>query len=123
MNDYPKTKDEWWEFVDGKWDDLKALVLSYHPSCSDTDNYMPISAKAAEAMCEVVREKIKAEGKQPTTEDDLERMRWERNSDLARIFSRTWFGLPESYEVHSLPAFGTLCDLCSESSVLFEDGE
>ena len=53
MNDYPKTKDEWWEFVDGKWDGLKALVLSY--------------------------------------------------------------------EVHSLPAFGTLCNLCSESSVLFEE--
>ena len=34
-----------------------------------------------------------------------------------------WFGMPESTEVRSYPGFGVLCNLCSESYVLYEGDE
>lgn len=115
--DYPNTKDEWWMLVDANWEALKSLVRMFHPKLqNDTSDYK-ITAQAAEEVSEAIREEIR---KDPQV-FDLEQLKTDRDDSLAGIFSDTWFGAPESSSVHSVPKFGLLCDLCSESYVLGEE--
>ena len=37
------------------------------------------------------------------------------------VMNRAWFNAPDCMGIHSIPGWGVLCDLCSESAV-FDDG-
>lgn len=122
---YPKTKAEWWEFVDEHQDDLINCVRQFHPN-SHTD-YHPsrefmITASNAEAACERVRQAItKNNVGDPVLLAKMYIL--DRDPQLALILNETWFGAPESTDVFHVPGFGVLCDLCSESYVLHEEDE
>lgn len=48
-------------------------------------------------------------------------LRLNRSTDLVRLFSEAWCNAPDNRSIHSIPSWGVLCDLCSESYVLGED--
>lgn len=115
-------KAEWLGIVEENWDDLKDLVLGYHPRASYDPPEMPITAPRAEAACEVIRKQIAEEGK-PITWDDLERMKTEGDvSGLSSAFSASWFGIPESLGCWTVPGFRVLCDLLDDPVEEEEDG-
>jgi hypothetical protein len=121
-NDYPKCKDSWWSLFDANRDDLRAMVSAFHPNNQLVvwDDEFPITAKAAEAACEVVRRKIRKED----TEDPLakfERLSLERSPEMDEFLSAVWFGIPESVQSRSVPGFFRLCDLCETAEFLHED--
>lgn len=118
---YPKNKKEWWQCVEKNWSDLKVLIENYHPSSTlYQQNDMVITAAKAEHLCEQYREEIRS--RILTNPVQLaESQMLQHDPKLADTLSETWFGLPESVEVHSLNGFDILCDLCSESHVLGEE--
>ena len=108
---------KWIETVEDNWDDLKDIVLSYHPRANGSSTSLPlltITAIGAEAACEKVRELIRSEG-ELVDGDLLERLRLEGNwEELSGLLSSTWFGVPESSSCWGVPGFGTLCDLLDD---------
>ena len=83
---------------------------------------MPISAGAAEAVCESIRREIAVEEtKEPGVRFD--RLLATKDREMVTLLNQVWFGLPESMDSRSLDGFGVLCDLCSEGGVLYEDDE
>lgn len=54
----------------------------------------------------------------PKKIDDAIQMKENRNPCLAQYFNSAWFNAPDCSSIHSIPAWGVLCDLCSEDHVL-----
>lgn len=116
MTDYPKTVEEYWELCNEHKDDLRALVSQFHPAYRRS-NLMPITAYAPELICIEAREAI-ARKEQTDPIVEFNRMLESRSPDMPTLLNQVWFGIPESIEAHSLPAFHVLCDLCSEGYLL-----
>jgi len=107
-------KSEWTEIIDKHWDDLKSLVMDYHPRANYNPQEMPITAEGAEMACEVVRRQIASEGS-PVTEDLLENLKSQGNADeLMSLFGSAWFGVPESTSCWSIPGFREMCNLLED---------
>lgn len=113
MLNYPKTKQEWWEFVDTNWDDLKNLIETFHPARKNTPE-MTITASRTEELRKVFAGEF-------TELADYEKMKEERDTKLANVLDETYWGIPESTDAWCFTGFGLLCDLCSESYVLWEE--
>jgi hypothetical protein len=121
-NDYPKTADEWWMTLDYYKGALRNLIATYHPVYGRWAPPARITAHAAEMMCDTIGENVESH----TEEDPLlvfDEMVENRNRKVAHLLSETWFGLPESTEIRQEPGFFTLCDLCSEAYVLYDEDE
>jgi len=131
MDDYPDTTEKWWEMVRCNRLELRRLIAAYHPyyravsqkSGLDTAaDSTRITATAAEQRCEVERKIIASQ----TVEDPLIAfdlyLESGRGDKLADLLSQTWFGAPESQDVHCA-GFGTLCRLCSESGLVYDEEE
>jgi hypothetical protein len=114
-----ETEQDWWSAVKINKKILLNLILKYHPYYLNPHNHH-ITAQLAEEACQVIRDEIVKE-----TEKDPECQFNEyletQNGKLASLLENTWFGMPESYESRCEEGFGVLCDLCSESWVLFND--
>jgi len=125
MCDCPTTKEEWWECVDELQDELIGCVRRFHPNVHNSyhpNRELVITAADAEAACEKIREEIR----QNSVGDPVLLAKMyiaDRDSRLVSILNETWFGAPESSSVMSVPGFAVLCDLCSESYLLYEDEE
>lgn len=52
-----------------------------------------------------------------------EQMRTDKNRELAHLFNDAWFNAPDNRSIHSIPSWHVLCDLCSESYVLYDEDE
>lgn len=122
---YPKTKDEWWAMLTEEKTKLRDLVVDFHPRSRVYDNAhdMEITAPGAEAICDAVRRHLTKGGPIDAGAAFDAFLDTKDAENMSGMLSATWFGLPESVEVRSLPGFGLLCDLCSEADVLYEDGE
>ena len=95
---YPKTKEEWWYNVDEAWNHLLAIMECY----LDLDSH-------------------KGDGLHPqdlTLRDHIKNLKHKKDPELVRWFSRAWLNAPDSPDIHYIPHWGTLCDLCSEEWVL-----
>lgn len=121
---------EWWHVVEEYKSWLRDMIERFHPSSDarsvgDLQSF-PITAVGAEKVCEQAREEIRAQekGLSISPEERFDRalasLDW---GALLTLFSATWVGIPESMGAHSIPGFGALCDLCSESWVFEEEGE
>lgn len=102
-------KEDWWELVDSKWESLKELIHTFKHS----EPKLKITAVRAEQFRQSVAEEI--------PDLDYEELKRNRDQKLATVFSRTYWSIPESTECWNYSGFGVLCDLCSESWVLYEE--
>lgn len=53
----------------------------------------------------------------------VEELKQNRSTKLSTMFQYAWEAAPDNYSIHSIPGWGSLCDLCSESYILFEEDE
>lgn len=112
MKDYPETKDNWWKLVDENWENLKSLINMFHPANKFTPK-MTITANRVEKVRQSLIKKI-------TSIPDYEKLKNDRDPGLANVLESTYWGIPESTDCWNYPGFGILCDLCSESYVLYD---
>jgi len=106
---------EWTQLLDSNWDDLIVMIGRYHPASEQPtlEAPRPITAPGAERACQETREEIREKGGSPIDAARLAKKEGDHET-LWSLLQQTWFGLPESESVHSIPGFGVLCDLCSE---------
>jgi hypothetical protein len=50
-------------------------------------------------------------------------LRLAKDRKIANLFNDAWFAAPDHRSIHSIPSWHVLCDLCSESYVLYEGEE
>ena len=58
--------------------------------------------------------------------DDVEHadhFRLEKNPEITKLFNDAWWAAPDSPSIHSIPSWHVLCDLCSESYLVYEGEE
>jgi hypothetical protein len=108
---YPKNKEEWWNLVDQNWKDLKNLIETFN---SKNPPKLKITAKNAEEARQYIASQL-------SEVKDYQKLKDNRDEDLLNVFNTTYWNIPESTECWQYPAFGLLCDLCSEGYVLSED--
>jgi hypothetical protein len=99
---YPANKQEWWATVDEYWAELFEIINRYAPSHIDFPDEFPAGLPIDTGVC-------------------VTKLKQEQNSELANILERTWGSAPDEGSIHLNPAWDVLCDLCSESYVLFEE--
>lgn len=95
---YPRNKLEWWAIVDDWWVELLKIAERYVDMQTICPNF------GDEKMYLVV-----------------ERLKKERNNELAGFFEGVWHAAPDHGSIHTNKGWGVLCDLCSESYVLYEN--
>ena len=104
---------DWWNTFNKNIVNLRKLVEVYHPTSEPVKHTdLHISTAGAEAAGEVVRNVIRSNAKQSGLEIFDAAAKSKDAPKLIRILNEAWFGLPESMSSHSLPGFGSLCDLC-----------
>lgn len=59
----------------------------------------------------------------PQEYDKVDTLRRTQSRELAHLFNNAWSNAPDSPSIHSIPSWHVLCDLCSESYVLYDEGE
>jgi len=99
---WPKTKDEWWALVDEHWADLLSRMHRFI-GMNDFEN---IDGKITQDPRAVEIEKMKAD----------------RDSRLVSYLNGVWLNAPDVAGLSEITGWGLLCDLCSEGSVLDENG-
>lgn len=115
--------NDWWAVLLKNQLVLTELIRMYHPIFRQTKEFdETISAPAAEALCEIIRQEVVEEfhSSDPIACFD-EAIESRDYAALLTLLNQTWFGLPESYSSRQLPGFDALCELCSESWVFAED--
>jgi len=131
MNDYPKSKDEWWQFVNVYWKQLESLVMEYYPNQSNfPKDGWPLPYPKLEhpqRACNIIIKKLREEKSiwqnKVSFSKYINNLKENKNTKLAEIFENTWFGLPETPSIRSLPGFFVFCDLCSEAYLLEEENK
>lgn len=103
----------WWGLLNKNWDTLLLLIEDFHPGNRNEEvaARFPITAKGAEEACATLRREI------GTLDAPRVASNARFNQDTAtmlKILNETWLGMPESIEVHSIPGFRVLCDLCDD---------
>ena len=99
---YPKTKQEWWKNVEDNWDYLLNILNKFLPMNSYEHDFKDYFGK--DLLTCVLEFKSK------------------RDPILVRVFEGAWGEAPDDSSIHSIPAWGILCGLCSESYLLYEGG-
>jgi hypothetical protein len=57
----------------------------------------------------------------PQKAEEAANYRLSKDPQIDHIFQDTWFNAPDSPHIHSIPGWGILCNLCSESYVLGDE--
>jgi hypothetical protein len=101
------TKDDWWKLVDTQWSKLLSIFYMYLPMDGQS-HICPETGKV------VLNPKLEPLGV------EIERLKANRESHLARYFYAAWDSAPDSSSIHSIPGWSALCILLSEEPVLYE---
>lgn len=103
------TPKQWWDKVELAKPKLVRLIERFYPSKDKKPEWVgEITAAAAEAACQLIRDQI--DRAEPVK--DFESAIVARDSAVVlTILSDTWFGMPESVACRSEPGFWDLCDL------------
>lgn len=99
---WPRNKEEWWKNVETWWPELLTLIHTYGRKLGDVEFLVEIASLEPFAVT-------------------LERLKRNKDKELASILERTWNDAPDHGSIHANKGWDVLCDLCSESSVLTEE--
>ena len=129
MDDYPKTKDEWWDFVEKYWEQLESIVMNYYPNQSTfpkdgwplTDQSLHAPQQACNTIIKSLRKEKPIWETLGSFNEYLLNLKRAKDIKLAEIFEESWFGIPETSGSRNIPGLFVFCDLCSESYVLYEE--
>lgn len=102
-------QQEYIEFAKKNEVEMISAIRVFHPYHRDLDRPNKITAKAAEAACETIRQEIRQETQYDT--DPVTQYKQYDADAIVSIANAVWFGMPESFESRSHPAFGIICDL------------
>ena len=94
-------REDWWNAVDEHWKDLRRILYRYLPMAG----HEGIEGEILTQPLPLVIEELQESG----------------DPELARYFEAAWAAAPDSPEIHAIPGWGVLCDLCSERHVLDEE--
>jgi len=124
MNNYPKTKEEWWKSVDNNWKNIRALIVRFLPrEGKEFLESFVITAPAAEHIRLLQVKDILKENLPSDIAYYAEILLSNRDPKLLEILNKTWWGMPESIEIRDISGFGVLCDLCSEGYLLEKEDD
>jgi hypothetical protein len=119
MNNYPKTKEEWWEFIDLYKDQLLNTIKQ---SEYDQPQKFRIIDKDGAKIC--------AEWDDPKNRDTvtlvgqfLHGVDTKNFEAVYEVLNTVWAKAPDTFHIHYRPAWGVLCDLLSEGPSLFSEEE
>jgi len=84
-------------------------IKTFHPYYRDLDRLNRISAPKAEILCEEIRQEIKEDSQFDT--DPVAQYKMYNPDTIVQLANSVWFGMPESFESRSHPAFYTICNL------------
>ncbi len=122
---YPKNAVEWLEILQDNLDNLRSMIVKYHPMSNSKQPAWNL-LNPPETACAAVREKIVRDNKQfPLLRFDTA-VGENDSKAVVNILNETWFGLPEHISSRSIPGFGTLCVLCEECELVYvepDDGK
>lgn len=110
VNIFIMNQKEWQKLFDDNYIQLKTLVEKFHPNRElNSQNYSedkyPITAPAAEEMCEIWRKYVK-------TQNFMELLKNGTAEQRLTVLNEAWLGMPESMVIRSEPGFFELCELC-----------
>ena len=54
---------------------------------------------------------------------EADTLRLNKDHEIVKLFNDAWWNAPDSRSIHSIPSWHVLCDLCSESYVLYDESE
>ena len=117
----PKTEEQYWKLAETNKDALRQLVIDWHPQAKGagqkrTDGEFAITVPATEDICDKIRDDIRQESGVGNPVAAFDKALADKDGvEFAGLMQATWFGLPESVGVRSLPGFFVLCDLCEKS--------
>jgi hypothetical protein len=117
----PKTEEQYWQVAEKNKDALRKLVADWHPQSRGagqkrTDGEFAITAPTTEDICDKIRDDIRKESGVGDPVAAFDKALADKDGvEFAGLLQATWFGLPESQGVRSLPGFFVLCNLCEES--------
>jgi len=98
---YPKSREEWWKLVDDNWVDLLEILGRFLPMSGNEDIDQKILVNPLYL--------------------EIEKIKTNKDSKLARYFQAAWFAAPDVSSLHGIPGWLLLCDLCSEDYLVNED--
>ena len=99
------TRQDWWDAVDKHWSNLTDIIFHH------MDYHHPAFTVPGNPQSEMTGNNIGQE---------VESLKENRDSRLARYFNAAW-GLASEAYCWSVPSWGVLCDLCSEEYVLYDE--
>jgi hypothetical protein len=98
--EHPKTKEQYWAIVDEYWPELLNIILMFNSETIEDFKNLDFGKKTAFVVTQLKQDK---------------------NRDLVDWFNATWASAPDDGYIHLIPAWYQLCDLCSESYLLYEE--
>jgi len=103
--DYPKNKEDWWEWAEKYWDDFFYILCKYINvyAVATDDTYQD----GALIGCTIL--------------EDILRCKREKDKKLGRYFQSAWTMAPDSICIYDNPNWSRFCDMCSEEQVLWEE--
>ena len=101
------SKQDWWDTLERAWDGilLTTQELGYNLEILATDD---LTKDGKCLFCSCLEDLIKAKKSR----------NWERVHQYLQAF---WAAAPDRPWIHSLPNWGDICDLCSETWVFNEE--
>jgi len=112
-----QTKENWLAIAATHADKLKAFLMQYYPGRNYSPDSLPVTAGAAEAVCEKVRaEVMNMERGEPLSPADrfdiaLQTGDW---MTIQQLLDRAWFGVPESTACWGIEGFKEAVDLLDD---------
>jgi hypothetical protein len=105
-----ETPDDWWDVLDRSWDEILVTTqrLGFDLSVLATEDLTRDGKMVGGKNC--LEDMIEAKGKRD-------------HGRILAYLNAFWAAAPDRSWIHSLPAWGRLCDLCSESWVFAPDEE
>ena len=100
---YPKNKEEWWASLEEHWEDLLSIMKRFLRSNPNSENVELDHLARFDTILMAKANK----------DDHI----------LVNYLNQAWQNAPDEPWIHELPAWGVLCDLCSEAYVLEDENE